>query len=89
MPGAGPWKAILERLEDHYVALHEAGPDPVLAAWRARATVLGEQVRVVLPTGEVTGTAIDVDRDGALILDVPGAGRQRVLAGDVQRVRTV
>ncbi|HEY8394651.1 MAG TPA: biotin--[acetyl-CoA-carboxylase] ligase [Thermaerobacter sp.] len=81
--------AILERLEDHYVALHAAGPDPVLAAWRARATVLGEQVRVVLPTGEVTGIAIDVDRDGALILDVPGAGRQRVLAGDVQRVRTV
>lgn len=81
--------AILERLEDHYTRLHRDGPDPVLAAWRARATILGERVRVVLPTGEVTGVAIDVDRDGALILDVPGAGRRRVLAGDVQRVRAL
>lgn len=79
--------AILERLEGHYTGLHEAGPDAVLAAWRVRATILGERVRVVLPTGELTGVALDVDRDGALILEVPGAGRQRVLAGDVRRVR--
>mgnify|MGYP001333700877 CR=1 FL=1 len=82
-------EAILDRLEAHYVALHQRGPAEVLAAWRARAAVLGETVRVLLPAGQVVGTALDVDEDGALILEVPGAGRQRVLAGDVQRLRTL
>lgn len=78
---------ILDRLERHYDGLHRTGPDAVLGAWRARATILGERVRVILPTEEVAGVAIDVDRDGALLVEVPGDGRRRVLAGDVQRVR--
>ncbi|EKP95825.1 biotin--[acetyl-CoA-carboxylase] ligase [Thermaerobacter subterraneus] len=80
-------EAILQRLEERYAQLHQEGPGPVLAAWRSRAAWLGEPVRVALPTGEVAGIALDVAPDGSLVVEQAGGRRQRILAGDVQRLR--
>lgn len=52
--------------------------------WLARARGLGETVVARMQSGEeLSGTFADLDADGALVMDVPGAGRRRVLAGDV------
>ncbi|ADU51402.1 biotin/acetyl-CoA-carboxylase ligase [Thermaerobacter marianensis DSM 12885] len=80
-------EAVLDRLEVRYRQLHDQGPDPVLDAWRARAAWLGEPVRVTLPAGEVVGIALDVAPDGSLVVEQAGGRRERVLAGDVQRLR--
>jgi BirA family biotin operon repressor/biotin-[acetyl-CoA-carboxylase] ligase len=53
-------------------------PD-VRAAWSAAASTLGTAVRI----GDVSGTAADLDDDGALLVDTAG-GRKRVVAGDVE-----
>jgi len=49
-------------------------------------TTLGREVRVTTPAGERSGTAVDVDVDGALVLRTAD-GREAVSAGDVRHVR--
>lgn len=61
----------------------EEGFAPVRAAWRGWAKGMGETIRVRLPHEELTGVFADLDTDGALLLDVRGAKRRRVTAGDV------
>ncbi|MGH7749279.1 MAG: bifunctional biotin--[acetyl-CoA-carboxylase] synthetase/biotin operon repressor, partial [Candidatus Dormibacteria bacterium] len=53
----------------------------LLDAWRARAVGLGGQVVAETPAGRVSGRAVDIDRDGALLVDT-GMGTVRLLAGD-------
>ena len=55
----------------------------VQAAWRARCGTLGQPVRV----GELEGTAVDLDDDGALVVEDARGRRQRVVAGDVEMER--
>ncbi len=56
------------------------------AAYLRACSTMGRQVRVSTPAGQVSGRAVDVAEDGALVLDGPD-GRVRVLAGDVEHVR--
>jgi BirA family transcriptional regulator, biotin operon repressor / biotin---[acetyl-CoA-carboxylase] ligase len=81
--------AVLRAVSDHYarwVAQGGAARD-VLARYRAASATIGRQARVLLPAGDVlTGTAVDVDEGGRLVLDGP-AGRRVVSAGDVVHVR--
>jgi len=54
--------------------------------YRARLATLGREVRVELPNEVFTGTAVDVDPDGQLVVQVDGVPR-RVGAGDVVHLR--
>jgi BirA family biotin operon repressor/biotin-[acetyl-CoA-carboxylase] ligase len=60
----------------------EAGFAPVRAAWLARASGLGEPVRVRLERDMLFGRFLDLDDDGALVLEGE-AGRRRIAAGEV------
>ncbi|HEY8874571.1 MAG TPA: biotin--[acetyl-CoA-carboxylase] ligase [Stellaceae bacterium] len=60
----------------------EAGFAPVRAAWLARASGLGERVRVRLERGTLFGRFLDLDDDGALVLEGE-EGRRRIAAGEV------
>lgn len=61
------------------------GSSTLLKSWRARLVTLGRRVTVFGPN-TFTGTAEDVDDDGALWVRDEEGFRRRVLAGDV-RVR--
>jgi BirA family biotin operon repressor/biotin-[acetyl-CoA-carboxylase] ligase len=70
--------ALRRRLDDL-----EAGGVPALrAAWRARAVGLGGPVRAQMGDGVISGTAIDIDDDGALVVATSN-GVTRLLAGEV------
>jgi BirA family biotin operon repressor/biotin-[acetyl-CoA-carboxylase] ligase len=56
-------------------------PQQVLHRWRVHALWLGRLVRV----GAYQGRAVDIDEDGALMLET-ASGPRRVLAGDVELV---
>lgn len=57
-------------------------PTRLLAAYKVRCVTLGKQVRADTPRGVVEGRAIDVDPNGALVLDGP-TGRTLLTAADV------
>ncbi len=57
--------------------------DAIREAWTARATAIGSPLEVKTGSGAVAGVFAGLDRDGALLIDLPSAGRQRFTFGDV------
>ncbi|HET7800372.1 MAG TPA: biotin--[acetyl-CoA-carboxylase] ligase [Humibacillus xanthopallidus] len=61
--------------------------EPTRAAYVAACSTVGARVRVHLPGGqEAVGDAVDIDRDGGLVV-VTASGRRTFAAGDVVHVR--
>ncbi len=75
---------ILERIETLYDSYLEHGPAPILEAWRALPTILGERISVQELTETWLGTAVDLDDKGALLVRDDAGAVRRVLAGDVR-----
>jgi BirA family transcriptional regulator, biotin operon repressor / biotin---[acetyl-CoA-carboxylase] ligase len=59
-----------------------AGFAPVRTAWLAGATPLGELIRVRLETGTLCGRFVDIDHDGALLLET-AEERRRISTGEI------
>jgi BirA family biotin operon repressor/biotin-[acetyl-CoA-carboxylase] ligase len=80
---------LLGRLED-WLGLHEAlGLAPVIERWQQLSSTLGRPVRVELGDGQrLEGRAIDLDETGALLVRVGSGAVHRVVAGDVEHLRT-
>lgn len=74
--------AILSELENIYMLVKKTGFAPALAAWREESITLGRQVKVYGFDSSFAGVAVDIDADGALLVETP-QGIERVLAGDV------
>jgi len=78
--------AALEGFASHFQAWEgcwrQEGFAPIRAAWRARAIALGEPIRVRLEPATLHGRFIDIDQQGALLLENAGELR-RVTAGEI------
>ncbi|GAA5160892.1 biotin--[acetyl-CoA-carboxylase] ligase [Ornithinimicrobium tianjinense] len=79
--------AYLSHLADAHGRLAEGEVAAVRGAYLQRCLTLGRPVRLHLPTGgTLEGTAVDLDADGALVLE-DARGRTVHRAGDVEHVR--
>lgn len=77
-------RTLLRELERWYAIFLAEGGELVLNAWRDWAQIKGRRV-TVSSSGEIlTGIAVDVDSDGALILETDNGVARRVVAGDVE-----
>jgi BirA family biotin operon repressor/biotin-[acetyl-CoA-carboxylase] ligase len=74
----------LNAFEPLWVELGERGREPILDAWRCRASFWGEEVRVRTASGVITGVARTLDGDGRLVLELESGERIAVLAGDLE-----
>ncbi len=78
--------AVLEAVARHFDAWdarwREIGFAPIRAAWKAHAAALGAPIKVRLDTVFQEGRFLDIDEEGALLLESRGACR-RVTAGEV------
>ena len=74
--------AVLSELEKEYAVAETEGFARVLDNWRNLSCTLGPNVRVVLGTNSYTGKAVDIDKDGCLLVDT-GNEVNRVIVGDV------
>src|SRR5438270_175283 len=83
-PGITP-ASLLESFAEHFALWLECwraeGFVPVRAAWLNRAGGIGEAVRVRLETLTLEGRFLDLDQDGALVIE-PGGDRRRIAAGE-------
>jgi BirA family biotin operon repressor/biotin-[acetyl-CoA-carboxylase] ligase len=71
--------ALLDALGKWRRQLEYRGFAPVRARWRELSDTLGRTVSV----DGVTGEAVDIDVDGALVVNGTEGRRHRVVAGDV------
>lgn len=76
--------AFLDALEPLWIELQEGSRARLLEAWSARAAFWGRPVAVRGPAGEVRGTALRLDGDGALVLAREDGSQAVVLAGDLE-----
>jgi len=76
--------ALLVTFSIRYHEFLEGNGRLALAAWRARAAMLGEMVTVEDAGIARTGQFVDIDVDGALLLE-QDEGMLRVVAGDLTR----
>ena len=75
-------EAFVGRFERWALRWRQEGFAPVREAWLARASGLGAPIRVRLERTTLAGRFLDLDENGALLLD-SAEGRRRVAAGDV------
>ncbi|HUL24013.1 MAG TPA: biotin--[acetyl-CoA-carboxylase] ligase [Thermodesulfobacteriota bacterium] len=80
-------RSLLQALEEWYSIFLEEGSGVLLRAWRNWAQIEGRRVKVTSFGETLTGTAVDVDSDGALIMETEEGKRTRVVAGDVEYKR--
>ncbi len=79
--------AVLARLAVWYDALREA-PSRVAAAWRERAIPWwGSLVEVRAGAVLLRGRLAAVDDEGALVIELAGGERRRLVSGEVSRLR--
>lgn len=74
--------AVLAELEAEYKVAQKEGFERVLEDWRKLSVTLGKEVRVIYSDENYIGKAIDIDKDGCLLIETK-KGVQRILAGDV------
>jgi BirA family biotin operon repressor/biotin-[acetyl-CoA-carboxylase] ligase len=72
--------AVLARLEHWYEILRDDGFKPIHPEWCRRSVTLGREVAA----GEIRGTAIALDHDGALVVRLPSGVTGRLVAGEVR-----
>ncbi|MBF0159074.1 MAG: biotin--[acetyl-CoA-carboxylase] ligase [Magnetococcales bacterium] len=75
--------SFLDYLTDWYRRLLAQGFEPVRQRWLAMASLMGQPVRVMLDHGLITAVAVDLDRDGFLLINHPDRGLFRVVSGDL------
>ena len=71
--------SLLDAFDAWRARLEGEGMAPVRARWLALADTIGRRVSI----DGVSGVAVDLDPDGALVLD-GASGRHRVMAGEVR-----
>ena len=76
-------KRLIQGLDRCYGELEESGFAPLAPRWEAHFGLRGKRVRVELLDQIVTGRAIGIDQEGALLIEDELGAHQRVLAGDV------
>ncbi|MCJ7640448.1 MAG: biotin--[acetyl-CoA-carboxylase] ligase [Desulfobacterales bacterium] len=79
---------LLESLEKWYGVFPKDGGASVLNAWRDRAQIAGKQVRISSFDEVLVGRAVDVDSEGALLVQMRNGQRKRIVAGDVDYTGT-
>jgi BirA family transcriptional regulator, biotin operon repressor / biotin---[acetyl-CoA-carboxylase] ligase len=79
--------ALLDRFLDHLAAALDAF-DRVPERYRERLATLGRRVRVERADDSLEGEAVDVTRDGALVVRLDDGHEELITAGDVVHLRT-
>ena len=80
--------AFLETFEGLYDEFLREGVAAVLPRWNRWFRAQGTVLRVRTASRVLEGTARGLDADGALLLEVAGAGTQRIFAGEIDESTT-
>lgn len=76
-------RCLLSRFEDIYKEFIVNGFSPILHQWKQLNNTIGSEVRVFDDTWEISGTAVDIDEDGALLVETGSGVIKKIISGDV------
>jgi BirA family biotin operon repressor/biotin-[acetyl-CoA-carboxylase] ligase len=78
-------RAFLRSLDGFYGRFLRREFPAILEEWRRASVTLGKPVTVKLGTGELSGLALDVATDGALLVEKPGGKVEKIISGEIQQ----
>lgn len=78
---------ILRRIEANYLSFQEEGSRNTIRKWRQYNATLGKRVRISCQKQHFEGQAVDVDKDGGLLIRKDSGLIEKIIAGDVVHCR--
>jgi BirA family biotin operon repressor/biotin-[acetyl-CoA-carboxylase] ligase len=83
---------LFSRVYTRFRSYIEQPDDSILSAWKAKSHTLGRRVCIRETDHTLTGTALDIQRDGALLVEKdPRPGEQKIVipvySGDIEEIR--
>ena len=75
-------KQFLHELENIFQMIDSGHTKKIIIEWTARSSTIGKNISVTTNEGKITGNAIKLDNDGALIIS-NGQKNKRLLVGDI------
>ena len=78
---------LLCRIENNYFLLEDKGGQGIIDKWRSFSLTLGRRVKVYCQDIHIEGQAVDIDRDGGLLIRKDSGLTQKVFSGDVMHCR--
>ena len=78
---------ILRKIEKFYLLLQKDGFGTIVERWRQLSSTLGKRVKVAYHRRYIEGEAVDVDLDGGLLIRNDSGFIEKIMAGDVIKVR--
>ena len=76
-------KALLARFLDSLSdRMNNLAVENVITEWKQNTVTIGRHVRIITQREESVGLAVDVDENGALILELAGGERKKIIYGD-------
>lgn len=76
-------RTLIQKMDTWYVTLTEGGFTPIADRWRRYARLEGRRIRVTQVDATFTAKAMDLDIDGALIVQTDDGTARRIVAGDI------
>lgn len=80
-------KALLRNLDRYYRIFNKGKINKILEEYKKFSSVLDRRVQVNYHNRLISGQAVDIDDEGALILRMDSGFNERILAGDVTVLR--
>ena len=79
--------ALVKSFETNLEFLESGSATELLIRARAESATLGREIRVTTPDSQLEGKAVDIDSEGALIVEDDSGESHRVVVGDVIHAR--
>ncbi len=73
---------LLNEFEDVYDSFKAEACDEIMSEWRRYCSTIGRLVRIRTVGETIEGEAVGVDREGALILELPNGRLMKVVSGE-------
>lgn len=83
----GLLQEIMRKIESNYLLLTRKGPEPIIEKWREHNITLGRRVKVYSQKEHFEGEAVDIDKDGGLLLRNDNGLVAKITVGDVVHCR--
>lgn len=80
-------KELLRNMDEYYRIFTKGKTDDIIKEYKKLSAVLDKAVQINYHNKLISGYAVDVDREGALILRMDSGFNERILAGDVTLLR--
>lgn len=78
---------LLRRIESNYLKLEKEGNSHIVEKWRGLCVTIGARVKVVYHNRHIEGHAVNIDKDGGLLVRRDSGFIEKVMSGDIVHCR--